>query len=349
MGKKRKMKQNVIPIILTLILASTLLLNIVPTMANPFVPIIDTEIIPLGDPAVTPPGGSGNLPTAWDTSNPNLVIERGNGYVEVGLPAHGTTLGKMYGTITFFYATITSVQDYDNNAALTVPNGNPEWYFGCDYCNDGKQNWFSVYPNYDGTVNSNDEIDWTTSTVDFWLATTGGRDFFRVNLDYSSTVAAYMVIDYIEGDGYDDTIIGYGQGSPTDYFEYGTQIPLTESTVIEVDIDIKPGSDPNSINLGSKGTIPVAILSTEDFDATTVDPETVELAGATVGTKGKSDRLMASIEDVNGDGRLDLVVHIETEELASIPGDTEAILTGLTYGGTPIEGSDSIRIVQPDT
>ncbi len=50
-------------------------------------------------------------------------------------------------------------------------------------------------------------------------------------------------------------------------------------------IDIKPGSDLNSINLGSNGTIPVAIFSTVDFDATTVDPLTVTLADASVKVK----------------------------------------------------------------
>jgi len=50
--------------------------------------------------------------------------------------------------------------------------------------------------------------------------------------------------------------------------------------VSSVDIDIKPGSDQNTINLRSKGVIPVAILSSEDFDATNVDPTTVELEGA---------------------------------------------------------------------
>lgn len=44
---------------------------------------------------------------------------------------------------------------------------------------------------------------------------------------------------------------------------------------ISVTIDIKPGSYPNSINLGSNGNVLVAIFSTEDFDATTVDPLTV--------------------------------------------------------------------------
>jgi hypothetical protein len=41
------------------------------------------------------------------------------------------------------------------------------------------------------------------------------------------------------------------------------------------EIDIKPGSFPNSINPRSKGVIPVAILTTDTFDATTVDPLSV--------------------------------------------------------------------------
>jgi hypothetical protein len=45
--------------------------------------------------------------------------------------------------------------------------------------------------------------------------------------------------------------------------------PLTS---VAVPIDIKPGSFPNSINPQSKGVIPVAILTTDTFDATTVDP-----------------------------------------------------------------------------
>jgi len=42
-----------------------------------------------------------------------------------------------------------------------------------------------------------------------------------------------------------------------------------------VEIDIKPGSYPNSINLDSGRVVPVAILTTPDFDASIVDPGTV--------------------------------------------------------------------------
>lgn len=114
--------------------------------------------------------------------------------------------------------------------------------------------------------------------------------------------------------------------------------------VVEVPIDIKPGSFPNSINLGSNGTVAVAILSTATFDATTVDPLTVTLASAPVRLKGKGTP-MASTSDVNQDGRLDLIVHVSTDALQLSNEDTTADLEGETFGGLLIRGSDSVRIV----
>lgn len=113
---------------------------------------------------------------------------------------------------------------------------------------------------------------------------------------------------------------------------------------ILAEIDIKPGSYPNSINLGSKGNVPVAIFSTTDFDATTVDPRSVTLGGASVKLKGK-DTPMASFEDVNGDGLDDIIVHVETTGFELSLGDTVAVLEGFTFDGTPIRGEDTIRIV----
>ncbi|MDA2913826.1 LamG domain-containing protein [Acidobacteriia bacterium AH_259_A11_L15] len=117
--------------------------------------------------------------------------------------------------------------------------------------------------------------------------------------------------------------------------------------ILTVDIDIKPGSDPNSINLGSAGKIPVAILSTPDFDALAeVDPDTLRLAGAAVNLIGKSNKFQCSSQDVNGDGLLDLVCHFETLTLFFLePGDTIAVLEGSTLDGTPIRGEDSVKIV----
>ena len=125
----------------------------------------------------------------------------------------------------------------------------------------------------------------------------------------------------------------------------GTEIAYSYS-LGDVGIDIKPGSDPNSINIDSNGVVPVAILGSDTFDAATVDPLTVELAGAEVRLKGKSGNA-GSLEDVNGDGYLDLVVQVYTNEL-QVTGDGEVFLTAYTYAGLPIVGSDSVRIVPPE-
>jgi len=113
-----------------------------------------------------------------------------------------------------------------------------------------------------------------------------------------------------------------------------------------VDIDIKPGSYPNAVNLGSHGVIPVAILSGDGFDATMVDPGSVVLAGAGVEIRGKSDKYMAHEEDVNNDDLVDLVVQVATENLdPEMLQSGYAVVTGNTYDGQSIKGSDEITIV----
>ena len=114
---------------------------------------------------------------------------------------------------------------------------------------------------------------------------------------------------------------------------------------IDVAIDIKPGSDPNCFNNNTRGVIPIAILSSADFNAIQVDPSTVQLAGLAVKIAGKSNKYLAHTEDVNGDGLIDLVVQIEDTDQVFTTGTTTATLTGKLYDGTPIEGEDDICIV----
>jgi hypothetical protein len=113
------------------------------------------------------------------------------------------------------------------------------------------------------------------------------------------------------------------------------------SAGIPVTIDIKSGSFPNSINPKSNGVIPVAILTTNTFDATTVDPLSIKFGpnGATE-AQGRGHN-----EDVDGDGDLDLVLHFRTQETGIQCGDTSSSVTGQTFDGQGIEGSDSIKTV----
>ena len=117
---------------------------------------------------------------------------------------------------------------------------------------------------------------------------------------------------------------------------------------IEVQIDIKPGSDPNPINPGSNGLIPVAILTTDEFDAAVVDPDTVTLAGREVAVRGKAEKLMARLEDIDEDGDLDLMLQVDTQSDGDVWTSGSVTLTGKTYDGQDIEGTDDVIIVPPE-
>ena len=104
-----------------------------------------------------------------------------------------------------------------------------------------------------------------------------------------------------------------------------------------VSVDIKPGSYPNSINLGSKGVVPVAVLGSDTFDASTVDPTTVLFATASP--------VRWTMEDVNNDGYMDMLFFFKTQDLDLVAGNTEATLSGATLIGWPIQGTDTVNIV----
>jgi len=150
---------------------------------------------------------------------------------------------------------------------------------------------------------------------------TGFNDWDNLKLDFQNTS------DF--EDGIHDTTADLVEiDEPT-----ALQIPL------EVVIDVKPDSHPNSINPRSRGNIPVAILTTDTFDATTVDPLSVEFGynGATE----SHDR--GHIEDVDDDGDLDLLLHFDTQDTGIECGDVSVILVGVTFSGQAITGTDSIR------
>ena len=130
----------------------------------------------------------------------------------------------------------------------------------------------------------------------------------------------------------------YGNGDPIVLWFLSDDIPI-KIKEIEVDIDIKPGSDLNSINLKSKGVVPVAVFTITGFNAGTIDPGTVLFAGAS------PERW--KLCDVDGDGDDDRLFHFKTENLVELDvNSTVATLTGTTFGGDDIELTDTVRIVQ---
>lgn len=148
--------------------------------------------------------------------------------------------------------------------------------------------------------------------------------------------------------------------------------PFTVIDRIKVNIDIKPGSWPNPINVGSKGVISVAICGTEDFDATTIDPTTAMLhkEGVTVGVaalRWSYEDAATPYEDetpeepdgheLTGDGYVDLVLKFDNAELVStleLEDDVGETIKLFLKGnlkeendGTPIGGSDWVRVQEP--
>lgn len=132
---------------------------------------------------------------------------------------------------------------------------------------------------------------------------------------------------------------------------------------ISVEIDIKPGSFPSSVNLKSKGVTPVAIHTSDTFDATSVNPASVSLgepacAIAVDWELYDCDEFPNPLADPEnpaydplapemiGDGDIDLVLYFETRDLVCIDGLTEVTLTGVTFDSIPIEGTSDISFVK---
>jgi len=128
-----------------------------------------------------------------------------------------------------------------------------------------------------------------------------------------------------------------------------------------VAVDIKPGSCPNPVNVKSKGVLPVAILGTDDYDITTIDPTSIRLIGIEPLRSGYED-VATPVSDANDcncteegpDGFLDLTLKFKTQRIVEAIGDVNdgdvlvLELTGVLYDPppyeTPIEGADCVLI-----
>ena len=252
----------------------------------------------------------------FEDSAGHAAICEGYYYGDTGFMLYQAT-GSPYNRVSY-YVIATDVGNPIGQSSTLLSTGN--WYYLAMVYNGSS---VTLYVNgvYDSSVATTGPISWAGTIRNLYIGST-----------YTTSGAKFTgIIDEVRicNRALTDTEIAYN-------YSLG-----------DVGIDIKPGSDPNSINLGSNGVVPVAILGSEDFEAVTVDPSTVTLSGATVKLKGHSGNY-GSLEYVNDDDYLDLVVQVYTSEITGINGETVAILNADTYAGLPLTGSDVIRIVPPE-
>ena len=90
----------------------------------------------------------------------------------------------------------------------------------------------------------------------------------------------------------------------------------------------------------------MAVLTTEDFDATIVDHTTVTFEGASeIHVDNKTGELRRHEEDVDSDGDTDLVFHFRFGDTDLTCNSTEGTLTGKTFDDQAIKGTDNVRMI----
>jgi hypothetical protein len=120
--------------------------------------------------------------------------------------------------------------------------------------------------------------------------------------------------------------------------------PTPDPQVQTIGIDIKPGLRVISrINPRSRGEIPVALLSSGTFDATTVDVSSLKFGHS--GDEQSLKRCLKRGIDVNRDGKPDLLCFFENQQAGFEPSDEQATLKGMTAERTPFEGTGTLKVI----
>jgi hypothetical protein len=164
------------------------------------------------------------------------------------------------------------------------------------------------------------------------------------------------------------TLSGEAQANSVDAYRMDySPTPGAEVDITEVDIvplDIKPQSCPNPLNLKGRGVLPIAILGTEDFDATWISPDSVRLEGVAP-LRWSLEDMATPFEpftgrvyeddctDLGEDGYSDLTLKFDAREVMAALGGVDVGQVVVMrvegnlkeeYGGLPFVGEDIVRI-----
>jgi len=114
--------------------------------------------------------------------------------------------------------------------------------------------------------------------------------------------------------------------------------------VQQINIEVKPGRNERApVNPNAKGSLPVVLLSSAEFNPLEVDQESLTFGA--VGNEPSLLRCNKEGPDVNGDGRPDLLCHFDNQVTGFEQGDLEGIVMGRTTAGKQFEGHGPIKTV----
>jgi hypothetical protein len=143
--------------------------------------------------------------------------------------------------------------------------------------------------------------------------------------------------------GSDSSELGDAVDVTVESLEQGLEV------LARMEIDIKPGSDDNPINIRSRGLIPLAVLGSAMLDVRDLNVETLKFGPGEAPPAhdlSKPGIFSGHLEDVNLDGFMDLVSHYRTSSTEIAVSDTEACLVAeLLPDSALIVGCDTIRVV----
>jgi hypothetical protein len=112
--------------------------------------------------------------------------------------------------------------------------------------------------------------------------------------------------------------------------------------LLAVQIDVRPDSEKNPIQLGSRGVLPVVLYGEFDFAVEDVDVDTLAFGPDAAFIAHRNG---PHFDDIDGDGLLDMILHHRIADTGLTAYDVEVCLNGQTMDGMPFEGCDDVMPV----
>ena len=259
------------------------------------------------------------------------------------------------------YSTMEKNEVYNNGVGIGVGYVGP---YNTLRDNIVHHNGIGIYMNYSGVygnkVYHNDFIANTLQTLE-----QGNNIWDNGYPSGGNYWSDYAGVDDYSGPG--QNLPGSDGIGDTPYAFTGNQdnYPLMEPWN-GVPVDIKPTSCPNPLNVKSKGVLPVAILGTDSFNATQVDPSTITLQGVAPIRWAIADvaapyspyigkESCQNCTTAGPDGYSDLTLKFDAQAIVDVLGEAQdgdcvkLIITGWLngeFGGGPIIGEDLVWILK---